>query len=82
MGGTDYVAKRLLKRSVHLTPKQLLFLEWLVNPDKEGKGSQSAWAEANGISEKSVREWKKDPAFLNAWHYRMYELNVNPGRIG
>lgn len=58
---------------------QAEFIEWLVDPSREG--TQEAWAEAHSLHPRTLSAWKKAPAFREAWDRRLAELNVNPDRI-
>lgn len=58
---------------------QAAFIEWLVDPQREG--SQADFARANNVVPKTLSRWKRDPAFREAWDQRCVELNVDPGRL-
>jgi hypothetical protein len=61
-----------------LTAQQAEFLEWLVDPQRQG--SQSAKARELGLSPPTVVEWKRNIFFRKAWDKKLAELNVSPER--
>jgi hypothetical protein len=60
------------------TPQELEFIEWLVNPERQG--NQKEWAEAHGIHVNTLFNWKKQKFFRDEWEKRAAELNVSPER--
>ncbi len=56
------------------------FIEWLLDPEKEG--SQNEWARTHNVTPSTLSMWKKrDLIFKNAWERRAAELNINPERV-
>lgn len=61
---------------------QSKFLDWLLaDPDDKEFPSQRAWCEAHGITQRTVRTWKKDDRFKREWERRAAEKNVSPERM-
>lgn len=54
------------------TEKQLEFIDWLLDPSRE-KGSQDQWAEQHGVSPRTLRLWKKQKYFTDAWEKKAAE---------
>lgn len=66
-------------RRTELTDLQKEFLEWLVDPNKQG--TQEQWAKAHGVAVKTPYNWKKESIFRKAWEDRAYELSGGPERV-
>lgn len=65
-----------------LSPKQKLFLEWLVTPpDLRSPSTQREWCAQNHVATKTATHWRKDPEFRRAWDARLTELQIDPERI-
>jgi hypothetical protein len=58
---------------------QLLFLEWLIDPDR--RGSKKQWADEQGVSYEILRRWQRDPRFKAELGKRAAELNIDEFRI-
>lgn len=59
---------------------QAEFIEWLLDPAKEG--SQNEFARTHNVSAATLSMWKKrDGIFKNEWERRAAELNVSVDRI-
>lgn len=67
------------KGNAGTTPLQDEFIEWLVDPEREG--SETSWARAHNIGQPNCSKWKQDARFRKAWEKRLAELNINPDRI-
>lgn len=67
------------KVAEEVTETQAAFIEWLVDPNRQG--TQAEWAAARGHVPKTVSTWKKDPRFRAAWDARLRSLNIEPDRI-
>lgn len=72
----SYEAK--LARGV-LSEKQLAYIEWRCDPEREG--SKQQWADANGMSVRTLYNWVNDRWFKVAYEQRLAELNISPDRI-
>lgn len=67
---------------VKLTPKQKLYLDWLVTPtDQRQPSTQSAFSKQHQVSENTLRAWKKDLGFQEHWNRRLAELQIDPERV-
>jgi hypothetical protein len=64
-----------------LSPDQLEFIEWLVDPRMTEWANQAEYAAAHNVAPKTLSKWKGDLKFREAWDKRLGELNVNPARI-
>lgn len=63
-----------------VTPEQEEFIEWLVDPSRQG--SQNEFARRIGVNPATLTKWKKhDAIFRAAWQKRCDELNVDPETI-
>lgn len=62
-----------------LTAAQEEFLDWLVNPERQG--TQSALAHKLGVHPNTLTSWKRDRPFRDEWDKRLAALNVSPDRI-
>lgn len=65
--------------NLELTEEQLAFVDWLVDPEREG--SQADFARQLGLHPSTLSVWKKDRAFRRVWDEKLAELNVDPDRI-
>lgn len=63
---------------IELTDKQAAYVEYLLDPNR---GTQREWAEANDVTEVTLRKWRKYQWFQHALERRMQELNVTPDRL-
>lgn len=62
-----------------LSVKQREFIEWLCDPERSG--SQREWAEQHEVAGSTLRRWKQDRWFKQAYEQRLAELNISPDRI-
>jgi hypothetical protein len=76
MASESYEAK--LAKGV-LSEKQLAYILWLCDPEREG--SKAQWAVANGLSVRTLYNWVNDRWFKVAYEQRLAELNISPDRI-
>lgn len=76
MASESYEAK--LAKGV-LSEKQLAYITWLCDPEREG--SKAQWATANGLSVRTLYNWVNDRWFKVAYEQRLAELNISPDRI-
>lgn len=65
--------------NLELTEGQLAFIDWLVDPQREG--SQADFARQLQVHPSTLTLWKKDRSFKHQWEERLAELNVDPDRI-
>lgn len=70
---------RWANRVAEVTEVQHEFIEWLLDPSRQG--SQREWAESHGIRVTTVGHWKKQRFFRDAWDKRALELNGGPERV-
>jgi hypothetical protein len=59
---------------------QLEFLDWLVDPNKQPP-TQKEWAENHDLNPSTLRLWKSDKRFRDAWEKRLSQLNIRPDRV-
>jgi len=78
MAKIDRVYEAQLARGV-LSATQLEYIEWLVNPEREG--SKTSFAADHGVAVKSMYNWMSDRWFNAAYEQRLAELNISPTRI-
>ena len=76
MASESYEAK--LAKGV-LSEKQLAYIGWLCDPEREG--SKAQWATANNMSVRTLYNWVNDRWFKVAYEQRLAELNISPDRI-
>jgi hypothetical protein len=62
-----------------LSALQEEFIEWLVDPERQG--SEKQWARDHGINEATKTRWKHSPFFRRGLQRRMDELNLSPDRV-
>lgn len=55
------------------------FIQWLVDPGRVG--TQAEWAQAHGITPRTLNNWKKDPAFKAEMDRTLAQFNVDSLRI-
>lgn len=55
------------------------FLDWLIDPQREG--NQKEWADARGIRPQRITEWKRKPYFQKAWRDLADRVNGGPERV-
>jgi hypothetical protein len=67
-----------VQKRTEMTPLQLEFLEWLVDPER--MGSQVEWAKTHDMSANTLSSWKRETYFRTAWDARLKELNISPER--
>lgn len=62
--------------------RKLRLLEWLTTPDQERKPkSERLLAEEIGVTPRSLRNWKAEPAFRAAWEKEAKDSIGDPGRV-
>lgn len=77
----DWRAQPRHNPRTELLEKQVLFLEWLVDPDIQlGKPTLRSIADELQLDPSTLSHWKKEPLFVEAWNKRLSELNVSPER--
>lgn len=62
-----------------LRPLEIEFLEWLVDPTRQG--TIASWARDHDLHPQTPHDWKKHPTFKAAWEKRLKELNIAPDRV-
>lgn len=61
------------------SPLQLEFIDWLLDPQRQG--SQRQWAKDHELAEHTVLDWKRTQWFVKVWRERAEKLNGGPERI-
>ncbi len=62
-----------------LTETQIECIDWLLDPGQ--KPTQVEWAEAHGVSPRTIRGWKKSKLFTDEWERRAALVNGGIERI-
>lgn len=63
---------------MELTNLQLEFLDYMTSPDH---GTQVEFARSHGVTEETLRRWKKTEWWQDAVEERMRELYLSPERV-
>lgn len=62
--------------------KQSMLLDFLTTPrELRAYESQAEWAKAHGVSEYTIRDWKRDPRFYNELWLRARQILSGPDTI-
>lgn len=62
-----------------LSPKQLLLIDWLVEPPgRRNPPTLAKWCKAHQVNQTVASNWKRDALFREAWDRKMHESSVSP----
>lgn len=67
-------------RKTDITPIQREFLDWYLDPNRQG--TQNEWARQHGLASSTISSWKqRDPFFQAALNEGLAERNLDPENL-
>jgi len=56
------------------------YLDWLITDDKM-PDTEAEWCRLHGVARDTVRKWRQDRRFKEAWERRSVEKHISPDRL-